>query len=308
MLPFIWLLPIVGFGWGHWDRALVLRGTDTLMWVLITWTLLQLGTMWLNASLDRDDGELLFGRAETPPDGLCSLAYVALLAALVIGVSVVGWVIGCCVAMSVAYSHPRVAWKGHPVWGPVVNIVGYGLLSPYAGWLAVGVSLNVRTLAVGACVGSIVLGCYFGAQAFQEDEDRARGYRTWVVLRGAEGAIRAARVWVSVGIGLGLVLCVCGWLPRACLVVVPFTHRLHRYFYQWEQAGAGADVSWASGLNRRLLVMALVTLLAATTQYVSQSYHGLPVAGLGTVGGHPDDRPRLSPRQMRNWETQHERL
>src|SRR5271155_3822962 len=82
LMPFVLLLPIVGFGWGHWDRALDLRGAAGLPWVLAAWLLLQTGTLLLNAALDRDSGEILMGRPVDVPQMTAAYGYAALVIAV----------------------------------------------------------------------------------------------------------------------------------------------------------------------------------------------------------------------------------
>jgi drug/metabolite transporter (DMT)-like permease len=36
-----------------------------------------------------------------------------------------------CVALAELYSHPKTAWKAHPWLGPLVNVIGYGLLTGF---------------------------------------------------------------------------------------------------------------------------------------------------------------------------------
>src|SRR5262249_49176546 len=117
-MPFVLLLPIVGFGWGHWDRALTLRGEAGLPWVLLAGLLLQAGTMWLNAALDRDSGEILMSRAIPVPKSTALWGYLAL--ALAVGCAFVGhFISGCacatCAILAILYSHPATVWKGHPI-------------------------------------------------------------------------------------------------------------------------------------------------------------------------------------------------
>jgi hypothetical protein len=79
---------------------------------------------------------------------------------------------------------------------------------------------------------------------------------------------------------------------------------LNRFFERWETVGGGLDDSWTRSLSWRLLAMAVVGVSLSLADYLYQSYHDIPVAGLGTVAGHPSDRPRLSPRKMRIWEAE----
>ena len=291
LMPFVLLLPIVGFGWGHWDRALTLRGEAGLPWVLAAWLLLQAGTMWLNAALDLDSGEILMGRAIAVPKATALCAYIALLLAVgcaFVGNVISGYACAICTILAILYSHPTTVWKGHPLLGPIVNGLGYGLLSTLAGWALVGVTPNPRTLAVWLCGGSGVLGCYFAVQAFQADEDRARGYRTLVATHGSTAVLLAARICIGLGELGGVVLAVIGWLPRVSLVALIFAVWVDRWLAAWAKQPNGGDERWARGLAMRLLVAALLGIGLAYVDYFVDIARDRPLAGLGTARGHPE--------------------
>jgi 4-hydroxybenzoate polyprenyltransferase len=292
LLPYVLFLPLIGFGWAHWDRALPLRGERELPAVLAAWLLLQAGTLWLNAALDRDQGEVLMGRAVPVPPGVQFWGYGALLLAVALA-ALAGPVAGVaalvCALLSVFYSHPRTAWKGHPILGPMVNWVGYGLLSPLAGWAVVRVGPDARSV-VAWLLGSFgVLGCYFAAQAFQRDEDAARGYRTLVVTHGPWGALTAARICLDLGFLGGTVLAVIGWLPRVCLVAWPLGIWVDRWLAHWARQPDGGGERWARGMALRLLVSAVLAIGLAYVDYFWALAHGTPACGLGTAAGHPPD-------------------
>lgn len=305
MLPYVLMLVGAGYGWAHWDRALESRGLTELAWVLAAWTCLHVGTLWLNAAVDRDEGEVLFGRSVQPPPftGLAAYGALALTIALA-SVAGVGEALaaGVCVALSILYSHPATLWKGHPVGGPAVNLIGYGLMSPLVGFLVVDVPTTPRSVVVWLLLGMVVLGMYFAAQAFQADEDRDRGYRTLVATHGPSVVLRAARSCINVSIAGGLVLAAIGWLPRACLLCIPGWWYVDRWLVAWAQQPDGGTAAWARGFTKRLLWVGLFGLCGAFADYAWDSYEGRPVAGLGTRSGHPSDRPLLPPRQMRLWE------
>jgi hypothetical protein len=297
LIPFVLLLPLVGFGWGHWDRALDMQGGAGLPWVVLAWLFLQCGTMWLNAALDLDSGQVLMGRAIAVPAATPYCAYTALVFA--VGCAFLGsYLSGCghflsgyacvgCAVLSVLYSHPSTAWKGHAFLGPLVNVLGYGLLSTLAGWALVNVSPNPRTVIVwllGACG---LLGCYFAVQAFQAEEDRARHYRTLVATHGPGVVLLTARICLGIGYAGGGLLAIIGWLPRLCLLAFLIGWWLDRYFADWARQPNGGDERWASGLARRLLLVALLAITLAYVDYFLDLAADRPVAGLGTVSGHP---------------------
>ena len=308
LLPYVLLLTAAGYGWAHWDRALTLRGGWAWVAVLVAWTLLNAGTLWLNAALDRDEGEVLLGTSVPCPPGIVGYAYVALV--LAVGVAFFGTPlsgIAClgCAVLAVLYSHPKAAWKQHPFGGPFVNLVGYGLLTPLAGWASVGVRLDQRTAVAWVLGATGILGAYFAAQAFQGPEDGARGYRTLVVTHGSRFTIQAARVCMVGGFAGGGVLAAIGWIPRVCLVAFPLALWIDRFFAEWAEQPGGGDERWVRRLASRLLVAGFIAFALTVALYLHQSFNDEPVAGLGTAAGLPPDRPVLNPAAIAVWEREH---
>jgi 4-hydroxybenzoate polyprenyltransferase len=197
-----------------------------------------------------------------------------------------GPIAGLCAATSallaVLYSHPRTAWKGHPVLGPLTNVVGYGLLSPIAGWSIVGVEATPRTAAALLLVGAWIGATYCGAQAFQGDEDRRRGYRTLVVSHGPAVVVRVTRALYAAAFLGGALLAAVGVFPRAVLLGLPAWALLDRHLASWAREPAP---SAAGGRRMLRLATALATtvLVAVTVEHVWNVVHGHPPAGLGTV-------------------------
>lgn len=299
MLPWVLALPALGWAWAHWDRALPLTAPLALAAVLLAWGLLQAGTLWLNALLDRDDGPVLLGAPVEPPPGLRVAARAALLASVAVA-ALAGWVPLAAALLSAGlaerYSHVRAPWKADPWLGPVVNVLGYGVLSPVAGWSVVGVAPNPRSLAFLGVVALAVLGSFFVAQAFQGVEDRARGYRTLVALRGAVATITAAR-WAFAGVALACgALALSGWWPRSTLLAMPGFVGVDARLRAWAREGEAATAAGAEAVGRALGWTALGLFLATGGVYVVDSLAGRPVAGLGTAAGHPvTDAVRAGP-------------
>lgn len=305
LLPYVLLLPLAGYGWAHWDRALLARNTDAVWLLCLAWLLLHAGTMWLNAAVDRDEGEVLMGKAVPVPSIAVPAAYVALVAS--VGTAwfahpITAAAAAGCAMLSVLYSHPATLWKGHPVGGPFVNVTGYALLSPLAGWALVEVDFNARTGVLWGLGALGVAGAFFMAQAFQREEDAARGYRTLVVTHGPRACLWAGRLGIGLAFGGAMLLCLVGWMPRICLLALPFWWRADRVFAEWLDAEGGGSEAFARRLAGRLLSTALLLIVCAAAQYTWESSREQPVAGLGTAAGHPSDRPLLPPRAMRRWE------
>jgi 4-hydroxybenzoate polyprenyltransferase len=287
------LLPLLGMGWAHWDRALPAWRLDAIVWLALAWAFLHAGTLWLNAARDRDDGEVLFGRAVPVPRHAARYAAAALGLAILLAWGA-GWmsalITGACAALAVLYSHPATAWKAHPVLGPAVNVVGYGLLSPLAGFVVIGGPPTPRTAIIAGLLGITALGWTFAAQAFQRDEDQARGDRTLVATHGAATTLNAARLCFAVA-GLGVLgMAAIGWLPRAVLIATPALLAMDVYLKLWARQPDGGSEAWARRLAWLALLFGLLCVTGAVGSYAVDSFMGRPVAGLGTRAGHPGDR------------------
>lgn len=293
LLPFILLMPLIGFGWACWSFAIdpPPGSVASLLFVLAAWAALNTGTLWLNAALDRDVGEVLFGKAVRVPRGTTAFALAALALAVALGFAagvLPGAIASVCAVLSLLYSWPVTAWKGHPLGGPFVNLVGYGLASPLAGWAAVGVPIDARSVVVWLLGGVGVLGCYFAVQAFQRDEDAARGYRTLVVTHGPRGALSAARLCMGIGFVGGTALAAWGWLPRVCLAFALIGLGLDRWLALWARQHAGGNERWARGLAVGLFLGAVSCIALAWLDYHLDVSAGRPfAAGMGTARGAP---------------------
>lgn len=216
MLPFLLLLPALGYGWGHWEHRLDLHAPERFVWTLPAWTLIHAGTLWLNAALDRDQDEVLFGRAVAVPPQSTRLGLLALVLAIPIAAQaslLSALAASGCGLLAVAYSHPRICLKGHPIGGPLVNAVGYGLLTPLAGWAALGLPASSASARVLPLLPLGLLAPYYFAQLHQEHADRQRGYRTLVVTHGPKACIHAASLALGMALVWGVILIVQGVVP-----------------------------------------------------------------------------------------------
>lgn len=294
-MALIALLPTLGYSFAFWDhgcRAYYTHGLPRLGFLACLWALPHAGTMWLNAALDRDEGEVLFGSAVAVPRRIEGPAYASLLAPTLLALGVhlgLGLCVLGCAVLAVLYSHPRTAWKGHAVLGPLANAVGYGVLSPLGGFLYAGLPPTFRGALCLALSVSFILAAYLAAQAFQQTEDRARGYATFVVLRGPRATLDLTRVLLLGSLLLTFSLAVLGWFPRAVLVSVPAFAVADRWLVRWRREPGGGDAGWARGFFVRLAVAGLLCLGGASLTYAVQELRGEPLAGLGTASGHPDE-------------------
>ncbi|MFK7986031.1 MAG: UbiA family prenyltransferase [Sandaracinaceae bacterium] len=282
-------LPLVGYGFGLWER-----GSDIAPWYALptvlglvgVWVIGHAGAMWLNAELDRDEGAVLFGEPVVVPRGTAALGYAALAVSVSLAFLLSPIVGGCAVAnavLSVLYSHPGVALKGHPFGGPLVNGAGYGTLSPIAGWAVSGTPFTWRTALVVGLGAFFVLGVYFSAQAFQQAEDGARGYRTLVVTHGPRATLVAARACLLVS-SLGMsAAALWGAFPRVAFVSIPVWLLADRHLVRWRDKGDGGTGQDSARLVGWLALGILVGIVAVYVDHFVAMSRGAPLGGCGTA-------------------------
>jgi 4-hydroxybenzoate polyprenyltransferase len=293
------VVPLLGWGLAHWDRALAPQNLAGLALVLVAWTIAGWGTMWLNAALDGEEGGALFSDASLPSTDskkhqtrvLNAAGMTTLVIAIVLSfVASIPSGIACCVCavLSVLYSHPRTRWKEHPWLGPIVNASGYGMMSCLAGWFLVSSSVSLRAMLAFGLLTTFVVGITFGAQAFQRADDARRGYRTLVVTHGPEVCLRVTHACVRITALGTTALIAIGFYPRACLLGVFAFWFAESWMRRWRSRPEGGSPSDAAGLLFRMMGAGVLLIALAYVDYLRQRAAGLDVAGLGTALGRPD--------------------
>ena len=154
------------------------------------------GTLALNSAFDRDEGDIAYlRRPPPPPRGLAGFSLVLMgigqIAALRLPV---GFAIAyaTCFGLSVLYSVPPFRLKAVAGADWVINMWGFGTLTPYAGWAATGISVDpARGLVLlGFC--PLFAALYPLTQLYQLEEDIRRGDRTLASALGIERSLDAA--------------------------------------------------------------------------------------------------------------------
>ncbi len=287
-------LPLVGYGYALWERGSTVSLSvvlPTLSVLAGSWALGHAGAMWLNAALDRDRGPVLLGRPVEVPRAAPLAGYVALAASVGLAGALGTVPMACvllCAALAVAYSHPRAALKGSAVGGPLVNGIGYGSLSPIAGWAAADPVLTWRAPLTLTLSVAFILGTYFAAQVFQGDEDARRGYRTLVVTHGPAWTLAVAHACLRLAVTGMLAAAVAGVYPRMVLASLPVWLAAERHLEAWRDtpaADSAADsaADLAGGLVGRLAWGALATLVTAYAHHFWLLAQDRPGGGCGTA-------------------------
>ena len=163
-----------------------------LLWVLF----LNGGTLAINSAFDRDSGDIGYLDAPPPvPRGLVWFA-LGLMAAGQLGALLLptGFAVAyaICFALSVLYSVPPFRFKAVAGVDWIINMVGFGTLTPYAGWAASGAPLTPVAALVLFAFCPLFAALYPLTQLYQFEEDRARGDRTLALMLGMRASLSVA--------------------------------------------------------------------------------------------------------------------
>jgi 4-hydroxybenzoate polyprenyltransferase len=174
------------------------------------------GTLALNSAYDRDVGDIAYlRRPPSPPPHLATFGVALMLIGL--GSSCLLPVeyraaYALCLILSLLYSTPPARLKGVPGADWIINMVGFGTLTPYAGWAATGVPLTLSGGLVLLAFCPLFAALYPLTQIYQLEEDARRGDRTLALALGVRGSLVTAAAAGALGfIGFGLAAVRAGW-------------------------------------------------------------------------------------------------
>ncbi|HUF34377.1 MAG TPA: UbiA family prenyltransferase, partial [Gemmatimonadales bacterium] len=169
------------------------------------------------SAYDRDEGDVAYLRNPPPPPaGLAgvSLGLMAagqLLALLLPGRFAAAYAV--CLVLSVLYSVPPVRLKAVAGADWVINMWGFGTLTPFAGHAATGLPLDGPRLLVLLAFCPLFAALYPLTQLYQIEEDARRGDRTLAVVLGVERSLDVAIGSALLGFALFGLAGLTGWGP-----------------------------------------------------------------------------------------------
>ncbi len=174
------------------------------------------GTLAVNSAFDRDEGDVAYLRAPPPPPAHLFAFGLALMAG---GVAVAVFLprpylaaYALCFVLSMLYSVPPVRLKAVAGADWLINMWGFGALTPFAGWAATGVPLTAAGGLVLLAFCPLFAAFYPLTQIYQIDEDRARGDRTLVIRLGVRSSLIIAVGCTLVAFALfGVAGSLAGW-------------------------------------------------------------------------------------------------
>jgi len=192
---------------------------------LVVWVVfLNGGTLAINSVFDKDEGDIGYLNAPPPlPRHLLAFS-VALLAGgqlLAFALPVAFRIdYAICLVLSILYSVPPFRFKAVAGVDWVINMWGFGTLTPFAAWAATGRGLDMghALVLLGFC--PLFAGLYPLTQLYQMEEDGRRGDRTLALMLGMRASLAVAIACIVLAFGLFAWAAALLWV-RAWLLVVP---------------------------------------------------------------------------------------
>ena len=251
------------------------RLTPALLGIVLWVVCLNGGTLALNSAFDRDEGDVAYLHQPPPPPPWLAGFGVALMAGGLAGSFLlpVSYRVAyaLCLVLSVLYSVPPFRLKSVPGADWAINMLGFGTLTPYAGWAATGLPVTGPGMLIllGFC--PLFAALYPLTQIYQFEEDARRGDRTLARSLG----VRRSLLVAAAGAGLAftvfaLAAHTAGWHPAGWrslalglaaaawgIVLVPWLHThtamgtrdhqrgMYRALLAWAMTDLVVVVAWA---------------------------------------------------------------
>ncbi len=164
------------------------------------------GTLAVNSAFDRDEGDVAYlRRPPLPPRHLAAfgagLMGAGQLLALRLGPAY-ATAYAVCLALSLAYSVPPLRLKAVAGADWIINMWGFGTLTPYAGWAATGLPMDPARGLVLLAFCPLFAALYPLTQLYQLEEDSRRGDRTLACVLGVRQSLTAALAMAALAFAL----------------------------------------------------------------------------------------------------------
>jgi lycopene elongase/hydratase (dihydrobisanhydrobacterioruberin-forming) len=173
-----------------------------LIWVVF----LNGGTLAINSVFDKDEGDIGYLNAPPPlPRYLLHFSVGLLVAGQLLAFTLpLGFQIAyaICFVLSILYSVPPFRFKAVAGVDWVINMWGFGTLTPYAAWAATGRPLDAGHALVLLAFCPLFAALYPLTQLYQFDEDRRRGDRTLALILGMRVSLGVAVLATLLAFGL----------------------------------------------------------------------------------------------------------
>jgi 4-hydroxybenzoate polyprenyltransferase len=169
---------------------------DALFGLALWVVFLNGGTLAINSAFDRDEGDIGYLKAPPPaPRHLARLSFLLMAIGQLLALRLPrGYAVAysVCFCMSLLYSVPPVRLKAVAGLDWIINMVGFGTLTPYAGYASTGRPLAPAHLLVLLAFMPLFASLYPLTQLYQFEEDRQRGDRTLALILGMRRSLQVS--------------------------------------------------------------------------------------------------------------------
>ncbi len=174
----------------------VVRGErlSQALFALFVWVIcLNGGTLAINSVFDKDEGDIGYLMAPPPlPRYLLAFSLALLVSGQVLAFALppafrIAYAL--CFILSILYSVPPFRFKAVAGVDWLINMWGFGTLTPFAAWAATGRPLDAGHALVLLAFCPLFAGLYPLTQLYQLEEDRRRGDRTLALLLGLRASL-----------------------------------------------------------------------------------------------------------------------
>jgi len=173
------------------------NGLGAAAFGLVLWVVfLNGGTLAINSAFDKDEGDIGYLRAPPPvPKHLFAFGMALLLIGGALSLQLPAGFTAAyavCFVMSVVYSVPPFRFKAVAGVDWIINMIGFGALTPYAGWALTGRPLDRPAFLAFAAFAPLFAALYPLTQIYQFEEDRRRGDKTLALMLGEHTSLLLA--------------------------------------------------------------------------------------------------------------------
>ncbi|HUK19928.1 MAG TPA: UbiA family prenyltransferase [Gemmatimonadales bacterium] len=220
------------------------------------------GTLALNSVFDRDEGDI--GYLEAPPEPprhllAFSLSLLVLGQLLALRLPIAFQLdYAICFALTILYSVPPFRFKAVAGVDWLINMWGFGTLTPLAGWTATGYPVDPPHTLVLLAFCPLFAGLYPLTQLYQFEEDRRRGDRTFAIRIGLRASLGLAIVATLLAFALfGWAAVLAGAPSRLPILLVPLVAWLVVLVPWYRRRDAAAPAEHQRGMYRALAAWAV---------------------------------------------------
>ncbi len=230
---------------------------------LVIWVVfLNGGTLAINSAFDRDEGDIGYLKAPPPvPEHLLAFSVALLVAGQLFALTLppmfrFDYLV--CFVLSILYSVPPFRFKAVAGVDWLINMWGFGTLTPLAGWAATGRALDFGHGLVLLAFCPLFAGLYPLTQLYQFEEDRRRGDRTLALRIGMRTSLVIAIAgtlvaflmfaWAAAMLGAG---------TRAAVLVAPLVAWLGVLLPWYRRHRTWTPAQHQRGMYRALAAWAL---------------------------------------------------